>query len=106
MSRRTLPDFDLALRGYHRRQVERCVHDLSARLEAALSQLDAVEVLQAKLSEAEVEIEQLRHELASRDAADPPYAARLAKIMEEAERLRVKAGTAERRRPWRRTRVG
>jgi hypothetical protein len=106
MSRRTLPDFDLALRGYHRRQVERCVHDLSARLEAALSQLDAVEVLQAKLCEAEVEIEHLRQEIAARDAGDPPYAARLAKIMEEAERLRVKAGTAERRRSWRRTRVG
>jgi cell division septum initiation protein DivIVA len=85
--RSIVPDFDIVLWGYDRRQVERCLDDLSMRLEEALSQLDAVEVLQSQLCEAHVEIDQLR-----RNAEEhPSWVDRISKIMMTAEALRSRA---------------
>jgi cell division septum initiation protein DivIVA len=95
-----VPDFDIVLWGYDRQQVRQCLDDMTARLEEALSQRDAVELLQAELCEARLEIEQLR--LAAEE--NPTAADRLSKIMMTAEELRtraardaeaIRAGTAE-----------
>lgn len=82
-----LPEFDVVLWGYDREQVHRCLDDMTVRLEEALRARDSVEVLQADLCEAQVEIEQLRQA-----AEDQPSAAgRLSKIMSVAEQLRCQA---------------
>jgi cell division septum initiation protein DivIVA len=82
-----VPDFDVVLWGYDRQQVRQCLDDMTARLEEALSQRDAVELLQAELCEARLEIEQLQ-----REAEENPTAAnRLSKIMMTAEELRNQA---------------
>jgi cell division septum initiation protein DivIVA len=82
-----VPDFDVVLWGYDRQQVRQCLDDMTVRLEQALSQRDAVDLLQAELCEARLEIERLRQ------AADesPTAAARLSKIMMTAEELRERA---------------
>jgi cell division septum initiation protein DivIVA len=82
-----LPDFEVVLWGYDRQQVRQCLDDMTARLEEALSQRDAVELLQAQLCEARLEIEQLR--LAAEE--NPTAADRLSKIMMTAEELRNQA---------------
>jgi cell division septum initiation protein DivIVA len=76
-------DFDIALRGYDRRQVDRCLDQLTSQLDEAVSQLETVEVLQAQLCQAQVEIEQLRHY--ARD--NVPWSERLGTIMAAAEQL-------------------
>lgn len=83
----SVPDFDIVLWGYDREQVRRCLDDMTARLEVALSQLDSMEVLQSELCDAQVEIEQLRQ------AADeqPSLAGRISKLMSVAEQLRSQA---------------
>lgn len=79
----TTSEFDLALWGYDRNQVDRCLEDLTARLEEALSQLTLVEALQVQLGQARLELDQLRQ----RQVADPVWNERLATIMAAAEQL-------------------
>jgi hypothetical protein len=80
---RFVPDFEIALWGYHRRQVDRCLADLTVRLELAHRQLDAVDLLQAQLCEAHLEIDQLRRAAEDR----PSVANQLSLIMKTAEGL-------------------
>lgn len=82
-----IPDFEVVLWGYDRGQVERCLVDMTGRLEQALSQLDAVEVLQGQLCETQLEVDQLR--LAAEER--PSLANRLAEIMKTAEELHLRA---------------
>lgn len=82
-----VPDFDVVLWGYDRRQVKRCLDDMTLRLEDALSKLDSVEVLQEQLSEARLELDQMR--LAAEE--HPSWSDRLSKIMMTAEALREQA---------------
>lgn len=82
-----LPDFEVALWGYHRQQVERCLADLTARLEDALSRGDSVPLLQQELCQTRVELDQLR-KLMQRE---PHWSYRLAQIMKKAEQLRQEA---------------
>jgi len=82
-----LPDFEIALWGYHRRQVDECLTDLTVRLELAHRQLDAVDLLQAQLCEAHLEIDQLRQAAEER----PSVANRLSLIMKTAEGLYERA---------------
>jgi cell division septum initiation protein DivIVA len=82
-----VPDFDIVLWGYDRQQVRLCLDDMTARLEELLSQRDAVELLQAQLCEARVEIEQLRQAAEE----NPTAADRLSKIMMRAEELHNQA---------------
>ncbi|MGH3680303.1 MAG: hypothetical protein ACRDT2_08640 [Natronosporangium sp.] len=82
-----IPDFEIVLWGYDRGQVERCLDDLSARLEEAFCRLDSVEVLQAELCEAQLEVDQLRRCAEER----PSVANRLAKLLQTAEELHTRA---------------
>jgi cell division septum initiation protein DivIVA len=82
-----VPDFDVVLWGYDRRQVQQCLDDMTIRLEDALSKLDSVEVLQEQLSEARLELDQMR--LAADE--NPSWSDRLSKIMATAEALREQA---------------
>ncbi|HEY8471500.1 MAG TPA: hypothetical protein VIL37_02560 [Natronosporangium sp.] len=82
-----VPDFDVVLWGYDRRQVQRCLDEMTLRLEDALSKLDSVEVLQQQLSEARLELDQLR--LAAEER--PTWSHQLSKIMQKAEELRARA---------------
>jgi cell division septum initiation protein DivIVA len=82
-----VPEFDIVLWGYDRQQVQQCLDDMTTRLDDALSQRDSVELLQAQLCEARLEIDQLR--LAAEE--NPNAAARLSKIMMTAEELRDRA---------------
>lgn len=81
--RRLVPDFEIALWGYDRGQVERCLADMVDRLEVALAQLDALEQLQAQLCEAHLEIDQLRSAAEQR----PSVANRISSLMMIAEEL-------------------
>jgi len=85
--RRQVPDFEIALLGYDRRQVERCLADMADRLEVALAKLDSLELLQAQLCEAYLEIDQLR--LAAEER--PSVANRISKLMMTAEDLYARA---------------
>jgi cell division septum initiation protein DivIVA len=82
-----VPDFDVVLWGYDRQQVQQCLDDMTVRLEEALSQRDAFEVLQSQLSEARLELDQLR--LAAEEK--PSWSDRLSKIMMTAEALHERA---------------
>lgn len=82
-----VPDFNLVLLGYDRRQVKRCLEDMTLRLEDALSRLDAVGVLQEQLFEARLELDQMR--LMAEES--PSWSDRLTKIMMAAEALREQA---------------
>lgn len=82
-----LPEFDVALWGYDRQQVDQCLADMTTRLEEAFRQLDSVETLQTQLCEAHVEIGQLRMAVEER----PGAAERLSKVMFAAEVLRRQA---------------
>lgn len=84
------PGFDIALWGYDRRQVDRCLDDLTAQLEEVVSQLHAVDALQAQLVQANAEIGELR--LAAE--AQPPFSERLSGIMAAAEQLWRRAAEA------------
>jgi hypothetical protein len=82
-----VPDFDVVLWGYDRQQVQRCLDDMTIRLERAFSQLDSVKVLQSQLAQARLELDQMR--LAAEE--NPSWSDRLSKIMMTAEALRVRA---------------
>ncbi|MPZ25029.1 MAG: hypothetical protein GEV12_00890 [Micromonosporaceae bacterium] len=82
-----VPDFEIVLWGYDRGQVERCLDDLTARLEEALCQLDSVEVLQTQLCDAQLEVDQLRRCAEER----PSLANRLARLLQTAEELHARA---------------
>lgn len=82
-----VPDFEIVLWGYHREQVERCLEDMTARLEEALCRLDGVELLQAQLCEAQIEVDLLRRAAEER----PSVANRLAALLKSAEELREHA---------------
>jgi cell division septum initiation protein DivIVA len=82
-----VPDFDIVLWGYDKRQVQQCLDDMTIRLEDALSKLDSVDVLQEQLSEARLELDQMR--LAAEE--NPSWSDRLSKIMMTAEALRERA---------------
>jgi cell division septum initiation protein DivIVA len=82
-----VPDFDVVLWGYDRQQVQRCLDDMTLRLEEALSKLDSVDVLQEQLSEARLEVDQMR--LAAEE--NPSWSDQLSKIMMTAEALRERA---------------
>lgn len=82
-----VPEFDVVLWGYDRGQVHRCLEDLTARLEAALSGLDSVEMLRTQLCQTQTELDQLRLSI----DREPSWSHRLAEIMEEAEQLRARA---------------
>lgn len=82
-----VPDFDVVLWGYDRAQVQRCLDDMTIRLEDALSKLDSVEVLQSQLSEVRVELDQMRMYAEE----NPSWSDRLSKVMKTAEALREKA---------------
>jgi cell division septum initiation protein DivIVA len=96
-----MPEFDLALWGYHRGQVDRCLEDLSVRLEDALGRLSAVEALHAQLSEVTLELDQLRRSVPERER----WAERLAAIMAaadgEADEIRARALAEARQLPAR-----
>lgn len=83
----TTPHFEIVLWGYHRGQVERCLVDMTARLEEALGQVVAVELLQAQLCEAQLELDQLRQAAQER----PSLANQLSAILEAAEELHDRA---------------
>jgi hypothetical protein len=85
-----VPEFDMALWGYDREQVEDCLADLATRLADAERKLSSVELLQAQLYEAQVELDQQRR---GGKGQPPSFSEQLAKIMEAAEELR---GQAER----------
>lgn len=86
-SRRELPEFDLAVLGYDRRQVKRCLRDLTARLDEALRQLDANLVLRQQLAEARRELEYLRRKPPAPPigADDPGWSERIGRILAAAE---------------------
>lgn len=88
---RYIPDFDVTLWGYDRGQVERCLEDLVGRLEQALVQLDAVDVLHSQLCDAHVEIDQLRFSTEARIEDETSWGGRLSEIMAAAEELRARA---------------
>jgi hypothetical protein len=75
--------FDIAFWGYDRRQVDRCLDDLTAQLDEVVSKLHSVDVLQAQLAQAYAEIGELR--LAAE--TQPPFSDRLSGIMAAAEQL-------------------
>ncbi|QSB13171.1 hypothetical protein JQS43_16200 [Natronosporangium hydrolyticum] len=89
--RTIVPDFDVSLWGYDRHQVERCLHDLTRRLDDALTRLDSVGVLQRELCDAQIELDQLRQQM----AREPHWSYRLTEIMHTAEQLREAAERAE-----------
>lgn len=82
-----VPQFDIALWGYDREQVEECLMDLAGRLEDALVRLDAAELLHAQLTDAQKELAHLR-----RNREEPTWSVQLAEIMKTAEGLRRRAG--------------
>jgi hypothetical protein len=82
-----IPDFEVTLLGYDRGQVERCLTDLTARLEEALSRAESVPALHALLCDAHLEIDQLR--LAAEER--PSVANQLSMIMKVAEELHEQA---------------
>lgn len=82
-----VPDFEIVLWGYDRQQVERCLEDMTARLEEALCQLDGKEQLQAQLCDTQIEVDQLRQAAEER----PSVANRLAALLKSAEELREQA---------------
>lgn len=86
----TIPEFDIALWGYDRLQVERCLYDLTGRLEDALGRLDSVEALHQQLCDVQVELDQLRLSLEQQ----PHWTYQLAEIMQTAEALRGQAEQA------------
>lgn len=88
--RGTEPNFDIALWGYDRRQVDSCLSQLTTQLEEAGDLLGTVDALQAQLAQAHSEIGELR--LAAQ--VHPPIADRLAGIMHAAEELRRQAAGA------------
>jgi cell division septum initiation protein DivIVA len=107
-----MPEFDLALWGYHRGQVDRCLEDLSVRLEDALGRLSAVEALHAQLSEVTLELDQLRRSVPERErwaerlaavmaAADEQAAAQRAQAQREADEIRARALAEARQLPAR-----
>lgn len=81
-------EFDIALWGYDRRQVDRCLDELTRQLEEALGQLQLVDDLQTQLYHAQLEIERLRHQ---QPDEQPPWSEQLATIMATAEHLREQA---------------
>lgn len=83
-------DFDIALWGYDRRQVDRYIDDLTAQLAEAWSQLDTMDVLQAHLAQAHAQIGELRLTA----TAPPGFAERLSEIMHAAEQLWRQAADA------------
>jgi hypothetical protein len=83
----TTPDFEVVLWGYHRGQVQRCLADMAVRLEEALGQAVAVELLQAQLCEAQLEVDQLRRAAEER----PSVANQVAAILEAAQELHDRA---------------
>lgn len=93
-----IPQFDIALWGYDREQVEECLTDLAVRLDEALGRLTSVELLQAQLYQTQEELDRLR-----RNSDEPSWSVQLANIMEAAEQLR---GEAEREAEAARTRSG
>jgi len=103
-----LPTFDLALRGYDRRQVDeyldRVEHDLSVAQADRDAASTRIALLEKRLDELENELQAARHQLA--EGARPTYAGlgrRVEQLLsiaeEEAERLRADAlrDTAEER---------
>lgn len=81
--KREEPNFDIALWGYDRGQVDRCLDRLTAQLEEAGDLRGTVDALQSQLARAHSEIGELR--LAAE--VNPPIADRLAGIMHAAEQL-------------------
>lgn len=90
IQRDAIPDFDVVLWGYDPAQVDRCVRDLTDRLEQAFARLDSVNVLHEQLCEARLELDQLRLSVTRR----PSFANRLGAVMERAEQLRIRAEQA------------
>lgn len=82
-----IPDFDVSLWGYDRQQVERCLLDLTRRLDDALTRLDSIAVLQRQLCDTQIELDQLRLQM----EREPHWSYRLAEIMHTAEQLREAA---------------
>lgn len=82
-----VPDFEIVLWGYDRREVDRCLVDMTARLEEALCRLDSMEMLAAQLTEAQLEIDQLRRSAEQR----PSVANRISLILKSAEELHDQA---------------
>lgn len=84
--RRELPEFDLALLGYDRRQVKRCLRELTTRLDEALRQLDANLILRQQLAEAQRELEYLRRKPPTPlGSTDPDWSERIGRILAAAE---------------------
>lgn len=83
----TSGEFDVALWGYDRRQVERCLRHLSERLTEADAELARVHQLRTQLYEAQWELDQLRRDAQQRSA----WSDRLAEVMATAEQLRARA---------------
>lgn len=89
--------FDLALLGYDRRQVKRCLRDLTTRLDDALRELDASLVLRQQLALAEQELDYLRRKPPAppREGVDSDWSQRIGQIMaaaeEEANAIRAEA---------------
>ena len=81
-----LARFDLAVLGYDHRQDQRCLRDLTNRLEEALRQLDATLILRQQLAKARQEVEYLRKNPPPppRDVPDPKWAERIGRILEAA----------------------
>jgi len=77
------PAFDLAVLGYDRRQVDRCLAELSEELAEANRQLDMVAALYAELCQARLENDRLRRQVGH----DPAWADKLSTIMAAAEQL-------------------
>lgn len=95
--RNELAHFDLALLGYDRRQVRRCLRDLTARLDEALRQLDAALIVRQQLAQAQQELEYLRKNPPPRpwQLPDPNWSERIGRILaaaeEEAAAMRAEA---------------
>lgn len=85
-----VPDFEIVLWGYDPGQVDRCLREMSVRLDEALSRLESVNLLHEQLTRARLELDQLRVAAARR----PSFTNRLAAVMEHAERLRSQAERA------------
>jgi hypothetical protein len=85
-----MPEFDIALWGYEREQVDHCLRDLTGRLEDALGRLDSVEVLHQQLCEARVELDQLQRSMEEQ----PHWSYQVAELLQTAEALRSEAEAA------------
>jgi len=81
--RQDLPNFDLAVLGYDRRQVDKYLAELTDQLAEATQQLDVVAILYAELCQAQLENDRLRRQAGH----DPAWAEQLSTIMAAAEQL-------------------